>query len=63
MDRKIVIYDYSPSARELVKNLKFSTDSLIVVARTREEYEAAHEDGLELFLPIYRMIKTFEISG
>lgn len=49
MDRKIVIYDYSPSARELVKNLKFSTDSLIVVARTREEYEAAHEDGLELF--------------
>lgn len=49
MDRKIVIYDYSPSARELVRNLRFSTDSVIVVARTKDEYEAAVEDGLELF--------------
>lgn len=49
MPRKIVIYDYSSVAKELLKNLRFETDEIIIVASSKKSFAQAQKDG---FAPI-----------
>lgn len=45
MHRKIVVYDYSQVAKELLKNLRFEMDEIIVVASNKKNFAAAEHDG------------------
>ncbi len=49
MPRKIVIYDYSSVAKELLKNLRFETDEIIIVASSKKSFAQAEKDG---FTPV-----------
>lgn len=49
MHRKIVIYDYSDVAKELLKNLRFDLDEIIIVASNKKNFAEAQKDG---FMPI-----------
>lgn len=45
MRRKIVIYDYSAVAKELLPRLRFSNDEIVLVAKDAASYEEALRDG------------------
>lgn len=49
MPRKIVIYDYSSVAKELLKNLRVGMDEIIIVASGKKSFAEAQKDG---FSPI-----------
>ncbi|MGE4399267.1 MAG: NAD-binding protein [Campylobacterales bacterium] len=45
MLRKIVIYDYSDVAKELLKNLRVELDQIIIATNNRENFTQAANDG------------------
>lgn len=49
MPRKIVIYDYSDVAKELLKNLRFELEKIVIVTSSKKNFAQAQNDG---FSPI-----------
>lgn len=50
MPRKIVIYDYSDVAKELLKNLRFGSDDIVIVTSNKDNFIQAENDG---FAPVF----------